>query len=74
MGSGIGTLYSEAVPEQLEGSDIDPIPEQLKESYITPTFTFLFKKTENTIESEVLVKCCMNKGSSCQDSKRFGWF
>ncbi|CAM6038164.1 unnamed protein product [Sphagnum compactum] len=74
-GSEHGVWNRNPVPNELEGSDIDPIiPEQLKGSYITPTLTFLFKKTENTIESEVSVTCCMNKGSSCQDSKRFGWF
>jgi len=67
-------------PEQLEGSDIDPIPEQLKESYTTPILTFLFKKTEkqesNTIESKINVRCAMNTNSLEQVnhcSKWFGW-
>jgi hypothetical protein len=75
MGSGIGTLYL-----QLEGSDIDPIPKQLKKSYTTPILTFLFKKTEkqesNTIESKINVSCGMNTSSLDQVnhcSKRFGW-
>ncbi len=69
-----GVWNRNPVPEQLEGSDIDPIPEQLKKSYITPTLEFLFKKAENTIESNVLVNCCMNEKRSHQDSERFGWF
>ncbi|CAN5962999.1 unnamed protein product [Sphagnum jensenii] len=31
-------------------------------------------RKENTIESNVLVNCCMNEKSSHQDSERFGWF
>jgi hypothetical protein len=58
----------------------NPVPEQLKKSYITPILTFLFKKTEkqqsNTIESKINVSCGMNTSSLDQVnhcSKRFGW-
>jgi hypothetical protein len=58
----------------------DPVPEQLKKSYITPTLDFLFKRTEkqqsNTIESKIKVCCDMNTSSLDQVNdclKRFGW-
>jgi len=52
----------------------NPEPEQLKNSHITPTLQFLFKKAENTIESNIQVKCCMDEESAHQNSERFGWF
>ncbi|KAH8936870.1 hypothetical protein BDL97_17G108100 [Sphagnum fallax] len=69
-----GVWNRNPVPVQPEGSDIDPIPEQLKKSYIDPTLEFVFKKAESTIESNVLVKCCMNEKRRHRGSERFGWF
>jgi len=52
----------------------NPVPEPLEGCYIDPTLNFLFKKTEKTIQSEILVKCCMNREGSCRNSERSGWF
>jgi hypothetical protein len=58
--------------------NIDPTPEQLKESYISPILTFLFKKTGNdqSIKSTINVCCGMETTSLGQvnhGSERFGW-
>ncbi|CAK9868003.1 unnamed protein product [Sphagnum jensenii] len=58
--------------------DIDPTPEQLKESYISPILTFLFKKAGNnrSIKSTINVCCGMEATSLGQvnhGSERFGW-
>lgn len=74
------------VPEQqysrCRGIYIENVPAKLKESYLTPILTFLFRKTEkkpntNVIESKVFVSCPMKRTESQvpthHNSKHFGW-
>jgi len=74
------------VPEQqysrCRGIYIENVPAKLKESYLTPILTFLFRKTEkkpntNVIESNFFVSCPIKRTKSQvlthDNSKHFGW-